>query len=55
MADKPKITLDDLQGWTTPEIVIFCQRGLEILKSRTEKERARDKSLETLIRGGKTK
>ena len=53
MADKPKLTLDDLEGWTTIELVSLNGRLAEILRIRFEREAARDKSLGDLLKGKK--
>ena len=48
-----KLKLDDLEGWTTPELVLLAKRALDILRERKEREAARDKSLGDLIKGKK--
>lgn len=50
-----KLKFSDLESWTTIELVALYRRAGEILKARVERDTARDKSLETLLKGGKEK
>ena len=44
----------DLEDWSTVALVALGKQVLSILKARSDREKQRDKSLETLI-GGVTK